>query len=82
MQTNKLTIGDRVITTRRDGGIGIVRDLMLSGTGYWTALISFDEGVNKWIGVDYLTRQVTPIEGSGVRSDDTNSDMMAVFSEI
>jgi hypothetical protein len=55
----KLTIGDRVITTRNGGEIGTV-----CGFRTWhrkeQASIVFEIGEEKWIGVDYLTRQVTP----------------------
>jgi hypothetical protein len=50
----KLTIGDRVITTRLDGEIGTV-----CGFRIWhqkeQASVVFEIGVEKWIGVDYLT---------------------------
>lgn len=79
--TSKLTIGDRVITTRLDGEVGTV-----CGFRTWKlqeqANVVFEIGEEKWIGVVYLTRQVTPIEGSQSHPDDSNSDMMAVFSEI
>jgi hypothetical protein len=55
----KLTIGDRVITTRNDGEIGTV-----CGFRIWQqreqANVVFEIGDEKWIGVDYLT--VAPID--------------------
>jgi hypothetical protein len=78
---NKLTIGDRVITTRYDGEIGTVADFRM-----WhsieQALIEFENAESRWIGVAYLTLEVTPIESSESQSDVPNGDKMAVFSEF
>jgi hypothetical protein len=51
--TNKLTIGDRVITTRSDGEIGTVCGFR-TWRGIDQANIVFEIGDEKWIGVDYL----------------------------
>lgn len=73
----KLTIGDRVITTRDDGEIGTV-----CGFRAWhkkeQANVVFEIGDEKWICVDYLTRQVTPIEGSQSPPQPEPASIMAV----
>jgi hypothetical protein len=79
--TNKLTIGDRVITTRLDGEIGTV-----CGFRTWhrreQANVVFEIGEEKWIGVAYLTIAVTEPHRYQSHADDPNSSMMAVFAEF
>jgi hypothetical protein len=71
---HKLTIGDRVITTRNDGEIGTV-----CGFRTWhrkeQANVVFEIGEDKWIGVDYLTIEVTTIEQSDSPADDFRSEL-------
>ena len=61
MQT-KLTIGDRVITTRLDGEIGTVTAIR-NLHGRYHAKISFEYG-DIWINTDYLTVEPSDINHS------------------
>lgn len=54
----KLTIGDRVITTRNDGEIGTVTAIR-NLHGRYHAKVSIEDG-DVWINTDYLT--VEPID--------------------
>lgn len=54
-----LVPGDRVITTQRDGEVGTVCDFRLF-KGHRQAKVVFEVGEEKWIGVDYLTRETIP----------------------